>query len=126
MKLFAVLVMLFVLAVPVVAADIDGKWSGSVVTAGGEIPVTFTFKADGEKLTGTTMNFDGSEIKISDGKIDAAGKNITFKLTLDLGGMPFVLNYKGVVSAAEIKMASEGEGIPMPIEFVLKKDPAAK
>ena len=124
MKFVAILMMLIVLAVPAFAADVDGKWTGSVETPGGEIPVTFTFKADGAKLTGTTLNFDGSEIAIADGKVDATGKNITFKLTLDFGGMPLVLSYKGVVSVTEIKMTSEAEGMPMPIEFVLKKAPA--
>jgi hypothetical protein len=117
--------MLLMLAAPAFAADIDGKWSGTVTMPTGDLPVTFTFKADGEKLTGSTMNFDGSEVQISDGKIDAAGKNITFKLTLDIGGMPFVLNYKGAVSATEIKMTSEMVGLPMPFEFTLKKAPPA-
>jgi hypothetical protein len=124
MKFVAILMMTFALAVPVFAADVDGKWTGSVESPGGEIPVTFNFKADGVKLTGTTLNFDGNELAISDGKVDATGKNITFKLTLDFGGMPVVLNYKGVVSSTEIKMTSEAEGMPMPIEFVLKKAPA--
>ena len=121
MKFVAILMVIFLLAVPAFAADVDGKWTGSVQSPGGEIPVTFNFKADGAKLTGTTMNLDGSELAITDGKVDTTGKNITFKLTLDFGGMPFVLNYKGVVSSTEIKMTSEADGMPMPIEFVLKK-----
>jgi hypothetical protein len=124
MKFVAILMVIFLLAVPAFAADVDGKWTGSVQSPGGEIPVTFNFKADGAKLTGTTMNLDGSELAITDGKVDTTGKNITFKLTLDFGGMPFVLNYKGVVSSTEIKMTSEADGMPMPIEFVLKKAPA--
>ena len=35
------------------------------------------------------------EIAIKDGKID--GANISFSITLDFGGMPFMLSYKGVV-----------------------------
>ncbi len=43
------------------AHDVDGKWAGSLSTPGGDNPVTFTFKADGAKLTGTTSGPDGAE-----------------------------------------------------------------
>jgi len=120
MKFFAFVTMILVLAVPVLAADVDGKWMGNVATPNGDLPVAFTFKADGEKLTGSTTGFDGAEVAISDGKVD--GKNITFKVTFDFGGMPFVLNYKGEVSPAEIKLTGEAAG--MPFEVMLKKAPA--
>src|SRR5262245_53391390 len=119
MKVLLMATLLFVICVPAFAADVDGKWAGTVQTLGGDMPVSFTFKADGEKLTGTTLGLDGMEVPITDGKIDAKG--ISFKLSLDFGGMAFVLNYKGVVSAEEIKMTVEAEGLPMPLEFVLKK-----
>jgi hypothetical protein len=121
MKFFALVTMIVVLAAPIFAADVDGKWTGNVTTPNGDLPVAFTFKADGEKLTGSTIGFDGSEVAISDGKVD--GKNITFKVTFDFGGMPFVLNYKGVVSPAEIKLTGEAAG--MPFELMLKKAPPA-
>jgi len=63
------------------------------------------------------LGLDGAEVPISEGKID--GKNITFKVSLDFGGMPFVISYKGVVSPEEIKMT--GSFFEMPFEFVLKK-----
>jgi len=114
--------MILVLAVPVFAADVDGKWTGNVATPNGDLPVAFTFKADGEKLTGSTTGIDGSDVAISEGKVADGGKNITFKVTFDFGGMPFVLNYKGVVSPAEIKLTGEAAG--MPFEVLLKKAPA--
>ena len=118
MKVFSVSLMLILLAVSAYAADVDGKWSGSLSTPGGEFPVAFTFKADGATLTGSTMGFDGAEISIKDGKID--GNIITFTVTLDFGGAPLMLSYKGIVSANEIKMSGDAAG--MPFEFVLKKD----
>jgi len=121
MRFFAILTMMLVLCVSAFAADVDGKWAGTVTTPNGDVPVGFTFKADGEKLTGSTMGFDGTEVAISDGKVD--GKNISFKVTFDFGGMPFVLNYKGVVSPTEIKVTGEAAG--MPFEFVVKKAPPA-
>jgi hypothetical protein len=122
MKFVAILLTMFVLAVPALAADVDGKWSGTVNTGNGELPVNFTLKADGAKLTGTTTGIDGSDVTIADGKID--GANITFKVTFDFGGMPFVLSYKGVVSPTEIKLTASADLMPAPLEIVLKKAPA--
>ena len=42
---------LLLVAVSAFAADVDGKWSGSVSTPGGDFPMAFTFKADGANLT---------------------------------------------------------------------------
>jgi hypothetical protein len=123
MRLFTILVMMLALSVSAFAADVDGKWAGTVATPNGDLPVAFTFKADGEKLTGTTMGFDGTDVAITDGKVDKDGKNISFKVTFDFGGMPFELNYKGVVSLTEIKIIGEAAG--MPFEFVVKKAPPA-
>jgi len=36
------------------AADVDGKWSGTIDTPTGSYQQAFTFKADGATLTGTT------------------------------------------------------------------------
>jgi hypothetical protein len=104
-------------AVTALAAPVDGKWSGSVSTPGGDFPVAFTFKADGSKLTGAMQGMDGMDIPITDGKVD--GANISFSVTLDFGGMPFRLDYKGVVSADQIKLTGDAGG--MPIELVVKK-----
>ena len=106
----------FLLAVSAFAADIDGKWSGSIPTPNGDFPQTFTFKADGAKLTGSLVGPDGAEIAIADGKID--GKNIAFSVTLDFG-MPFTLTYTGVLAGNEVKIKGDAGG--MPFEFTLKK-----
>ena len=117
MKIFASMLVLVLMSVSAYAADVDGKWAGSIAGPAGDTPINFTFKADGEKLTGSTLGLDGAEVPISEGKID--GKNITFKVSFDFGGMPFVISYKGVVSPEEIKMT--GSFFEMPFEFVLKK-----
>ena len=76
MKLRAIVISLLFLAVSAFAADVDGKWTGSVNTPNGDFPVTFNFKADGAALTGSMLNMDGSNIPVKDGKID--GANIAF------------------------------------------------
>jgi hypothetical protein len=108
---------LFLLAVSGMAADVDGKWTGTMTTPMGDAPVAFTFKADGAKLTGTTTGPDGAEIKIADGKID--GAKISFTVTFDFGGMPFMLNYAGVQNGNEIKFTIDIFG--MPLDLVVKK-----
>jgi hypothetical protein len=112
----AILGILF-LAVPASAADVDGKWTGMIDTPNGAVNVGFTFMANGAALTGSTTAPDGSEVPIKDGKID--GDKIAFNVELDFGGMPFVLNYTGVVSAEEIKLTADFMG--MPFEFTVMK-----
>lgn len=112
------LLLLFVLtAVSCLAADVDGKWSGVFSTPMGDIPVSYTFKADGNTLTGSTTGPDGSETKITGGKID--GDKVSFTVNLDFGGMPFSMAYTGVVSQTEIKFNIDIFGMPM--QLTVKK-----
>jgi hypothetical protein len=67
---------LLLLAVPASAADVDGKWTGSVDTPNGAFPVTFVFKAEGSTLTGST----GPTGVVSPTEI---------KLRSEIMGMPF-------------------------------------
>jgi hypothetical protein len=117
MKFYGALAGLLLLVVSAFAADVDGKWAGTMATPMGDIPVGFTLKADGAKLIGTTMGPDGADIAIKDGKVD--GANISFNVTFDFGGMPFMLEYKGVVSADTIKFTLDVAG--MPFEVTVKK-----
>jgi len=109
--------MAFLLAAPIFAADIDGKWTGTFDGGGGPMQLVYNFKADGATLTGATTGPDGTEIKLADGKIN--GNNISFTLNLDLGGMPFALVCKGVLSGTDLKISMDFAG--MPFEFTLKK-----
>jgi hypothetical protein len=117
MKLFVLALGLMLAAGSVFAAEVDGKWSGSISTPNGDFPQSFTFKADGAMLTGSMAAPDGSTIPIKDGKVD--GSNISFTVTLDFGGMMFVLNYKGVVDKEQIKFT--GDAMGMPFELTVKK-----
>jgi hypothetical protein len=99
------------------AADVDGKWSGSIDTPMGAVTVNFSFKADGPALTGTMSGPDGGDIAIKNGKVDA--DKISFVVTLDFGGMMFDLNYTGVVKPDNIAMTADFMG--MPFTFTVKK-----
>jgi hypothetical protein len=117
MKLHALVVASVLLAAPAFAAPVDGKWTGSLDTPNGAVQIGFTFKADGNALTGSTTGPDGMEIMIKNGKID--GDKISFDVDLDFGGMAFTLSYTGVVATDQITMTADFMG--MPFEFVVKK-----
>ena len=108
---------ILLVSAPAFAASPDGKWTGMIDTPMGPVNVAFTFKADGAMLAGSTPGPDGAETPIKSGKVD--GDNISFAVDLDFGGMPFTLEYKGVVAADQIKMTADFMG--MPFEFVVKK-----
>jgi hypothetical protein len=117
LRVAALVMSVFLLATAALAADVDGKWTGTVTTPMGEAPVAFEFKAEGTTLTGTALGIDGGQVPIKNGKID--GNTIAYSVTFDFGGMPFEFLYQGVVSPTEIKITAELMG--MPFEFVVKK-----
>ncbi len=114
MKNFLFVVGLLLLAGFAFGADIDGKWSGTIT--GMDMQVDFTFKADGNILTGTHI-VNGTSTPIKDGKID--GNNISFTVTLDMGGQESKIEHKGVISGDQIKMTYDMMG--QPGEIILKK-----
>jgi hypothetical protein len=113
----AVMFALVLVAAPARAADVDGRWTGSIDTPTGAIQLGFSFKADGAVLSGSMTGMDGAEIPIKNGKID--GNRISFVVSVDFGGMMFDLNYTGVVGKDSVEMASDFMG--MPFTFTLKK-----
>jgi len=61
-----------------VEKDLNGKWEGKVKGPdGNELALTYEFKVDGDKLTGTVESQMG-QIPISDGKVD--GAKFSFKV----------------------------------------------
>jgi hypothetical protein len=108
---------LLLAASPAFAANVDGKWTGSIDTPNGPVQLNYTFKAEGTKLTGTTTGPDGSPLMLKDGKIE--GDKISFSLDISFGGDSTTFKYTGVVAAGEIKLHSEFMG--QPIDFALKK-----
>src|SRR5436305_10918757 len=107
---FVTAVLLFA-AAPARAADVDGKWSGSLDTPMGAVNVGFKLKAEGTTLTGTTTGPDGADIAIKNGKID--GDKISFVVSLDFGGMALDLNYTGVVKPDQLDMTIDVLGMQM-------------
>ena len=109
MRTFILTVLFMFVAGMAFAADIDGKWAGEVAGMGGGEPmkISYTFKADGKTLTGTTNGMDGNEISIKDGKID--GNKFSYSLDFGMGQpMKFTGEVKG--DTIEIKMDMGGMG----------------
>ncbi len=101
------------------AADVNGKWTAQVPGRGGETrEVTFTFKADGNQLTGS-MTGPRGEVQISDGKID--GDDISFAQVMEFNGNQMKLLFKGKVSGDEIKFKRQREGGDRTQEFTAKR-----
>ena len=114
MKYFLFVVGLLLLAGFAFGADIDGKWAGTIT--GMDMAIEFTFKADGNTLTGAHI-MNGQETPIKNGKID--GNNISFTVTIDMGGQETKIEHKGVLSGDQIKMTYDMAG--QPGEIILKK-----
>src|SRR5215471_20530754 len=88
--------LLTVFALTALAADISGKWKATAEGPQGQMERTFTFKVDGNKVTGeSTSNMMGKSA-ISDGKIE--GDTVSFVLTGKFGDQEVKLNYKGKIS----------------------------
>ena len=81
-KLFTTTTLLLcgaIICLAAIAADLSGKWVGSVKGPDGdtEFPLTYVFKAEGNTLTGTLTSPQG-DTPITEGKID--GNNFSFKI----------------------------------------------
>lgn len=73
-------------------ADLNGKWAGVLKFGDNELPLTYTFKVDGEALTGSVSTGQG-DLPLANGKVK--GNDFTF--TLDVNGttMPQVGKFYG-------------------------------
>jgi hypothetical protein len=112
------LVMTAGMATVALAADVTGKWVGSVETPNGPLELTYELKADGETLTGTVASAMGS-LPINNGKI--VGDTLTFDV--DLEGSKINCEAKLNTAGDEIAVKASGDwGVS---EYVVKKVVAA-
>ncbi|MGA3293918.1 MAG: hypothetical protein ABSE45_08045 [Candidatus Acidiferrales bacterium] len=95
------------LALSAYAADISGQWTATFNTQVGEQNYTYTFKVDGEKLTGTAKSANG-ETEIQNGVVK--GDDVSFVENLDYQGQKLVITYTGKVSGDEIKFTRDVAG----------------
>lgn len=105
-------------AKPVFAAtDVTGTWTADLTTPdGNSFTLTFNFKQDGPKLTGTIQGPQGDPLAIDNGKID--GDKVSFTVTFN--GM--TITHDGTVSGDQIKMSTKSDNADMPpMDMTLKR-----
>jgi hypothetical protein len=114
-------------AMPALAAGIDGKWNATIESQMGTIKLAMEFKAEGEKLTGTiATDMAGQAMPpnpISDGVVK--GEDVSFKLSFTMmeGMPPLVITYKGKLKGDELNLTSTldmGQG-PQEDKLVAKR-----
>jgi len=104
-KLKAVLLacLICLCAAAVYAAGVDGKWKAEFDTQVGVQKYIFTFKAEGEKLTGKA-SFERMEQKgeadLLEGKV--SGSDISFVEKLSFDGNEIRIEYTGKINGDEI------------------------
>ncbi|MGB6746365.1 MAG: hypothetical protein WBE38_22125 [Terracidiphilus sp.] len=106
-------------AATALAADVSGSWTAnSTGPDGSDYALTFTFKQDGAKLTGTVQGPQGDAIEISNGKVD--GNSISFQVSFN--GM--TITHAGTVNDAgdEIKLSTKTDQPDFPVhDLTLKR-----
>ena len=106
--LFATAVLCAIFAGAALAADISGNWSGNLQTGDNPYPLTFAFKQDGEKLTGTVTGPQGQPLPLNDGKV--LGDKVSFFVQADMNGSPAKFISEGVIKGEEISLNIKVEG----------------
>ena len=115
--LMAVFAAALVATLPAQAAEaaVTGKWTAQVPGRDGQArDVTFNFKTDGDKLTGTMSGRQG-DVEISDGKVK--GDEVSFDVTMTMQGNAMKMTYKGKVAGDEIKFTRHRDGSDRTSEF---------
>jgi hypothetical protein len=92
---------LLLAAAVAMAADLDGRWEGSMSSPNGDVQIVFNFKVDGTKLTGTVESPNG-DIPIEDGKVD--GNKLSFKTHFG----DSVINHEGTLTGDTIDLKVQG------------------
>jgi len=93
------------------AADVTGSWTAEMTTPdGNSFQLSFTFKQDGDKLTGTVQGPQGDPMDISNGKVD--GNKISFDVSFN----GTTINHEGTVNDAgdEIEMTTKSDSGDFP------------
>ena len=101
------------------ASDISGNWKATAEGPNGNMERTFTFKVDGNKVTGETTSSLLGKSTITDGKIE--GDTVTFTITAKLQDNEMKLTYKGKITDNEIVFESSAGGEGQAIEWHAKR-----
>ena len=91
------------------AGDLNGKWTGALhAPDGNDYPLNYTFKIDGDKLTGTGESPQGP-MAITNGKVNGAD----FSFNVDVGGVDVKNTGKLYAEADSIGLDIDYNGMKM-------------
>ena len=115
--LCAALLVLFSAAPLFAASDMTGKWTTTDMKGpdGSSFTLTFDFKQDGAKLTGTVTGPQGDPLAIDNGKVD----DDKFSFTVNINGT--IITHDGTIAGDEIKMNTKSDGGMPPMDMTLKR-----
>lgn len=100
------------------ATDVTGTWTSTAKGDNGEdFVLTFIFKQDGAKLTGSVTGPQGNAIDISDGTVD--GDKVSFKVSFNGA----TINHDGVIKGDdEISLKAKADQGDFPeMDMTLKR-----
>jgi len=111
LKTFSVMaVLLAVVAGAALAADVTGNWTGSMSMGDNQFTIAYTFKQDGEKLTGTVTGPQGDPITLQDGKV--LGDKLSFFIQFEGPNGSMKISSEGAIKGAdEITLTTKMEGM---------------
>src|ERR1035438_303560 len=108
--LFATAVLCAIFAASALAADISGNWSGTLQAGDSPVPLTFAFKQDGAKLTGTVTHPQSPPLPLSEGKV--VGDKVSFFVMAAMNGGPPKFVREGVINGVETALIIPAGGGP--------------
>jgi len=107
MSLFRFAALAFITTAAAWGADVTGKWSAQMDGPdGGGMTMTFNFKQDGTRLTGTIDGPGGEPMAIQEGKVE--GEKIVFAVSFN--DMKIV--HEGTIKGDEITLTIQMSGGP--------------
>jgi hypothetical protein len=93
------------------AADVSGTWTGTMAVGDNQIPLTYTFKQAGAKLSGSVTG-PGGEIPLAEGKVEA--DKLTFSVTVDMNGTQSKFTSTGTIKGEEIELVTKNDAFSSP------------
>jgi hypothetical protein len=109
--LFCIALVCAVFAGTLLAADISGTWTGTMAFGDNQIPLTYVFKQDGAKLTGSVTG-PGGDIPLAEGKVEA--DKLSFHVMVDMGGAQTKIASTGTIKGEEIVLETKSDAFASP------------
>jgi len=110
MKLRSLTLVLIIALAATVAwgADVTGTWKGEIQGPDGSISLTYSFKQDGGKLTGTVTGPQGDPLELLEGKVE--GEKIHFAVNVPFNGGTKFISDGTIKGDDEISLETKSEG----------------